>query len=325
MNPKSDPFCSFGIIADVQYADVDERYNFHKTRLRNYRKSLVLLERAVSNWTSEGVDSVLQLGDLIDGLNTKHNASESALAAVVDVLNIFPGPVYHTWGNHELYNFKQELLRTSELFSGNLPQCACPEGETYYSFNIHRKLKVAVLNCYEISMLGLTNDSSEYKIAEGILSENNPNQSWNNPDGLHGTNRRFVKLNGMVSDSQLKWLKEVLQQAVNRLENVIVMGHVPVCEHSTGNMFLCLNHSEIMEVLTTYSSCVMCYFAGHFHEGGSCVDSSGILHVTFPGTVESSEPDAYATAYLYRDRFVIHGKGSYPSFQTKLRYSIEDS
>ncbi|XP_033746196.1 manganese-dependent ADP-ribose/CDP-alcohol diphosphatase-like [Pecten maximus] len=323
MTLNSGPLCSFGIIADVQYGDIDERYNFHKTRLRNYRKSLVLLERAIRSWTSEGVDSVLQLGDIIDGLNKVHNASRNALSSVTDVIKLFPGPVYHTWGNHELYNFTQEELRGSDLFSGNMPQCACPEGKSYYSFNLHRKLKVVVLNCYEISMLGLPKHSEEYKQAENLILQNNPNESLNNPDGLQGTNRRFVKLNGLVSDSQLKWLKETLQKATNDEENVIIMGHVPICEHSAESMFLCLNHTEIMEAISTYSSCVICYFAGHFHEGGSYVDSSGILHVTFAGTIESQEMDAYATAYLYSDHLAIRGKGSYSSYETKLKFPYD--
>ncbi|XP_060071508.1 manganese-dependent ADP-ribose/CDP-alcohol diphosphatase-like [Ylistrum balloti] len=314
--------CSFGIIADVQYGDLEERYNFHKTRLRNYRKSLGKLERAVTNWTIKGVDCVLQLGDIIDGLNTVHNASGSALASVIDILNLFPGPIYHTWGNHELYNFTQEELKRSLLFSGNMPQCACPDGKTYYSFNIHRKLKVVVLNCYEISMLGLPKDSAEYKEAYELISKNNPNESLNNPDGLQGSNRRFVKFNGMVSNSQLKWLKEILQKAEEDQENVIIMGHVPICEKSTNNMFLCLNYAEIMAAIATYSACVLCYFAGHYHEGGSYVDSSGILHVTFAGVIESEDMDANATAYLYSDRLVIKGMGSYSSHEAKLKFPI---
>ncbi|OWF51856.1 manganese-dependent ADP-ribose/CDP-alcohol diphosphatase-like [Mizuhopecten yessoensis] len=317
---SSDPLCTFGIIADVQYGDLEEKYNFHKTRLRNYRKSLDLLERAVTNWTADGVDCVLQLGDIIDGFNKPQKASESALSSVIDVLNVFPGPVYHTWGNHELCNFTQEELMKSVLFSGSMPQCACPEGKSYYSFNLHRKLKVVVLNCYEISMLGLPEDSAEYKQANELILKHNPNKSLCNPDGLDGTRRRFVKLNGLVSDSQLEWLKETLQRATEEQENVIIMGHVPICEQSADGMFLCLNYTEIMATISTYNTCVLCYFAGHYHEGGSHVDSSGILHVTFAGIIESQEMDAYATAYLYNDRLVIQGKGSYSSYETKLKF-----
>ncbi|XP_033746210.1 manganese-dependent ADP-ribose/CDP-alcohol diphosphatase-like [Pecten maximus] len=319
------PICKVGIIADVQYADLEDRYNFAKTRLRFYRKALTLLQRAVTDWRAEKVDCVLQLGDIIDGFNKAENASDSALAAVIEVLKLVPGPVYHTWGNHELYNFTQEELLKSALFSGNLIQCACPKGKSYYSFHIHRKLKVLVLNCYEISMLGLQEGSVEYTEAETLLKEKNPNNDLNSPQGLTGTERRFVKFNGTLSTSQLQWLTENLQEARDSETNIIIMGHLSVHEESADNVCLCYGYEDIMQILTAHSECVICYLAGHDHEGGSCVDSSGILHVTFPGTVESSEQDAYATAYLYQDSFVIQGKGSYRSFQTKLRYSIVDS
>lgn len=103
-----------------------------------------------------------------------------------------------------------------------------------------------------------------------------------------------------------------------------ISGHSPICEHAANSMALCLNFTDIMEAISAYSTCVLCYICGHDHDGGSYVDDYRILHVTFPGTVESYEPDAYATAYLYNNRLVIDGKGSYPSYETKLRFVIEE-
>ncbi len=34
------PLLSFGIVADVQFADVDDAFNYDKTRLRYYRDAL---------------------------------------------------------------------------------------------------------------------------------------------------------------------------------------------------------------------------------------------------------------------------------------------
>ncbi|XP_060071491.1 manganese-dependent ADP-ribose/CDP-alcohol diphosphatase-like [Ylistrum balloti] len=317
-----EPICKVGIIADVQYANLEDRFNFTKTRLRFYRKALTLLKRAVTDWSTENVDCVLQLGDIIDGFNKAENASDSALATVTEALKHVAVPVYHTWGNHELYNFTQKELMNSVLFSGNLPQCTCPEGKSYYSFHVHRKLKVLVLNCYEISMLGLPEGSEEYTQAEKMLRDKNPNEDLNSPVGLTGTDRRFVKFNGTLSSLQLQWLNETLQEARENETNVIIIGHISIHEGSADSACLCYDHEDILKILSNHGECVLCYLAGHDHEGGSCVDSSGILHVTFPGTVESSEPDAHATAYLYKDSFAIHGKGSYPSFETKLRYPI---
>lgn len=44
------PLFSFGAIADVQYADCDDGWNFAKTRIRRYRGGLVQLARAVDVW-----------------------------------------------------------------------------------------------------------------------------------------------------------------------------------------------------------------------------------------------------------------------------------
>ncbi|XP_060071473.1 manganese-dependent ADP-ribose/CDP-alcohol diphosphatase-like [Ylistrum balloti] len=324
LTKEKEVVCKMGIIADVQYADIEDRYNFRKTRLRFYRKALTLLQRAVSDWTAEEANCVLQLGDVIDGFNKEEKASESALRTVLEVLKAFPGPIYHTWGNHELYNFTQEELMSTPLFSGNMPQCTCPKGKSYYSFSIHRKLKVVVLNCYEISMLGLSEDSPAYKEAETIIKGNNPKENLNDPDGLRGMCRRFLKLNGAISGTQMDWLKEHLRDATNKRVNVIIMGHCPIFEHSANNMDLLLNCTDAMEVLTDFSDCVVCYLAGHDHEGGSSVDFSGILHITFPGTVESLETDSYATAYLYNDQLVIKGRGSYNSYKTTLRFPLQE-
>ncbi|XP_069110263.1 manganese-dependent ADP-ribose/CDP-alcohol diphosphatase-like [Argopecten irradians] len=321
--PGKEVVCKIGIIADVQYADINDKYNFRKTRLRFYRKALTLLQRAVTDWSAEKVDCVLQLGDVIDGFNKDENTSKSALATIFEVLRRFPGPVYHTWGNHELYNFTQEELKRSALFSGIMPECECPKGKSYYSFHLHRKLKVVVLNCYEISMLGLPEDSAEYKQAEAMIKGNNSNENLNSPDGLRGTCRRFVKLNGALSASQLKWLTEHLREAESAKVNVIIVGHCPIYKQSANSMDLLLNCTDAMTVVTEFGECVVCYLAGHDHEGGSSVDSSGILHVTFPGTVESMETDSYATAHLYNDKLIILGKGSYSTYKTTLRYPID--
>lgn len=69
---------SFGIVADVQYADVPDATNFRGTERRRYRESVKCLDQAVKCWTEEVQDDkrnlkfigVMQLGDLIDGQNS---------------------------------------------------------------------------------------------------------------------------------------------------------------------------------------------------------------------------------------------------------------
>jgi len=80
------------------------------------------------------------------------------------------------------------------------------------------------------------------------------------------------------------------------------------------------NYCEVMTILHRYCECIVCYLAGHDHAGGSDVDKCGIQHITFPAVVECCEKDAYATAYLYKDKLVIHGEGSVDSFNIRLRF-----
>ena len=43
---------SVGLIADPQYADMDDRYNYTRTALRHYRNGTVQIARAVNAWNN---------------------------------------------------------------------------------------------------------------------------------------------------------------------------------------------------------------------------------------------------------------------------------
>jgi len=65
--------CAFGVIADVHYADTDDGMNHSRTVDRYYRRSLELVKAAVRDWSTSQwrAEFVLQMGDLIDGLNSR--------------------------------------------------------------------------------------------------------------------------------------------------------------------------------------------------------------------------------------------------------------
>ena len=77
----------FGIVTDIHYNPETETGN----------KAEAGLERCVETWTSEGVEFVIQLGDLI---SREGPEAEADLIAVRDMLARFPGPVHHVAGNH---------------------------------------------------------------------------------------------------------------------------------------------------------------------------------------------------------------------------------
>eukprot|EP00752_Nemacystus_decipiens_P005814 g5259.t1 len=108
--PQNRPLFSFGAIADVQYANQDDGWNFKRDYRRYYRGGLVKLRDAVDWWLKDEKHRfALQLGDVIDGANKRNGHSEAALSSVkaeVDRLSAsLPLGVLSSLGNHELYNF----------------------------------------------------------------------------------------------------------------------------------------------------------------------------------------------------------------------------
>merc|ERR1719352_467374 len=100
-----------GLIADVQYADADDGSDFAKTETRYFRNALKILASAVEVWNARGVDTVVQLGDIIDGSNSKAGESEKALSTVLGVFGRCKARRrFDLVGNHELYNFQKHEL-----------------------------------------------------------------------------------------------------------------------------------------------------------------------------------------------------------------------
>ena len=75
-----------------------------------------MLSSARSIQTSQR--QVVQLGDIIDGCNSKLKESEKALKAVLEVLSICKMPRYDLMGNHELYNLQRPELEKCGLRCG---------------------------------------------------------------------------------------------------------------------------------------------------------------------------------------------------------------
>lgn len=91
------PLFTFGVIADIQYADIDDGFNYKRTRKRYYRTSLQLLRNTQDTWTMAAVKPkfILQLGDIVDGFNKRHDASHQALETVMKEFNSSPLEIHH--------------------------------------------------------------------------------------------------------------------------------------------------------------------------------------------------------------------------------------
>ncbi|MBD3289041.1 hypothetical protein GF337_09575 [candidate division KSB1 bacterium] len=84
---------SFGIMADIQYADKDTKGK------RYYRQSIENLKKCVSDLNKQELAFTIQLGDIIDGNET---AEQTAIDVkqVMDEYNQLIMPAYHAIGNH---------------------------------------------------------------------------------------------------------------------------------------------------------------------------------------------------------------------------------
>lgn len=187
--PRQAPLFSFGVIADVQYADIDDGHNFLRTRKRYYRTSVLLLRQALKSWAEAAVkpDFVLQLGDIIDGFNRRHEASERALEVVLRELSSSPAEVHHVWGNHEFYNFSRTRLLSSALNSRPDAERSLSESGTdiyAYHFRPHPGFSFIVLDAYDLSALGREESSEQYKEAMLLLRQHNDNEDLNQPAGI---------------------------------------------------------------------------------------------------------------------------------------------
>jgi len=291
---------SFGLITDLQYADVDDRWDFMKIAERHYRNSLNLLKNAVAEWKKEAeIKFIVQLGDLIDGLNHKNNYSDEALKLVLDQFQDYK--VYHLVGNHELYNYNRNDLK-NKLSSG------------YYDFLPHPKWRFVVLDGYEICTIQKETEESAYQ----YLSQYNPNDlrkpgvDWS--CGLTGLNQRFMPYNGGVSEEQLKWFDQILDESIKAGQNVIVLSHLPIAPGSCSSLCLLWNYDKVLDIIYSKGNVVKAVLAGHDHPGGFIRDSKGIYHKTFEAVLEAPiGSEAHCTIQLYEDKIIIKGNGIIPS------------
>ena len=156
-----------GLIADVQYADIDDVWNYMHTHKRKYRSTLVALTNAVDWWsTIDDLDLVVDLGDAIDGFRNVDR--EMGLHALNNVMHEWKTlenrrphlPILHLIGNHELYKFtREEIIHGvgSTGFKCTPPAILDPAIDRikslYYTFPLRGGWRIVVLDPYEISVM----------------------------------------------------------------------------------------------------------------------------------------------------------------------------
>ncbi len=226
--PAQDPpLFSFGLIADIQYADREQ------TCMRYFDKSLDKLDEAIADFNNSDIEFIVNLGDIIE---EDYNSYEP----VMSVLKKSNKQIYHVLGNHDLsvkWRYKKEVR---QMLTGE---------RAYYSFEKYG-FRFIVLNTCEISVYSGSprNAAKARKMIEMIQQMGYPNAfEWN----------------GGIGKEQLDWFLSELETARSKNEKVFVFSHHNIVPFDKHNIY---NRDEILNALSGFDN-IIAWFSGHDHNG----------------------------------------------------------
>jgi manganese-dependent ADP-ribose/CDP-alcohol diphosphatase len=314
------PIVTFGLLTDIQYAEVENTLNYRKDRMRYYKNGINLIRQAVQYWHENMEENnfkfIIQLGDILDGKFVQNR--ENALSLVLNELNsdfkmLIPDfKLYHIWGNHEFYNYKRNELIHTELNSARLANPKVSKSANYYLIDLTNDIKIICLDFYEFSALGYDEDNDVYKEAISLLRKHNRNEDLNNNEGLKGFLKRFTALNAALNRKQMNWLVKELEILKKNKCKAIIIGHIPIHPMTSKNTFgLAWNYIELLDIFNRYSELILAYLSGHDHNGAfyKC-KKTNIHYLTFPSILEAPpKKNSFATIKIFNDKIIIEGKG----------------
>ncbi|KAI5057569.1 hypothetical protein GOP47_0027584 [Adiantum capillus-veneris] len=294
------PIFSFGVITDVQYANIEDRCSFHGVP-RFYRHSLEALQRAVRCWNERrDLSFIIHLGDIVDGYCPKEESYE-VVTKVLDVFKELQGlTVHHVLGNHCFYNLPRNELN-------NMLQIPSENGTSYYAFSPAPGFQIIVLDGFDISVMGWPEGHPHRDEAIRLLEEKNPNEDKNSPEGLLDVEGRFVMFNGGVGKEQLSWLHQTLEEATIRKEKAIICCHIPLHPEVTLPCALLWNYADVLDAIHKFP-CVKLCLTGHAHTGGYTKDAHGVHHRSLEAILECPPgSDAFGHIDVYDHHISLVG------------------
>jgi manganese-dependent ADP-ribose/CDP-alcohol diphosphatase len=208
-NQGEKPLFSFGVIADVQYADVAPAGN------RYYNLSAERLKEAYKSFEENKVKFVVNLGDLID-------RDAASFGPVMDITGRSPLKTWHVAGNHD--------FTVENRFKKDLPVL---NGKGYYSF-VNNGFRFIFLNGNEISTYASAKESTKREAEEYLQTVKSSGE------------KNAMEWNGGIGKKQLKWLAGQLSDAASKDEKVFIMCHFPVYPEDVHNL---LNYKEVLSML----------------------------------------------------------------------------
>lgn len=261
---------SFGAMADVQYADIDQ------VGKRYYRGSLQKLENSIQLLNQYELSFIASLGDLID---RDFNSFEQPL----QLMTTSKTAIHHVLGNHEFMVEDQLKKKVAKLLENP---------KRYYSFEKDGFVMV-MLNGMEESIEAYPKGSKKYKKGMAVY-QRLQSEGANNAQTY----------NGGLGKKQLKWLGKVLKRAGKKHKKVIFFCHFPLLPENGLQLW---DNREVLDMIDSSKS-VVAYFSGHHHSGNYVVNE-GIHHLTFKGIVEAEADASFGIIDVYPDRLSLKGFG----------------
>lgn len=203
------PEFSFGLVADVQYADIPVSGS------RYYRESLGKLRECVETFNAMDLVCVMDVGDVVD-------QGRDSFADVMPIYNELDAPLHIALGNHDFPVSHEHTLDVLDM------------QESYYDLVVNG-WRFIVLDGNDLSLLAWPEGSERHEESAAMLAEleeaGAPNaQTWN----------------GGLGAEQLAWLEDTLEAAAEAGEKVMLFGHFPVYPSGTHNLW---NDEEVVALL----------------------------------------------------------------------------
>ena len=270
--PKKDTSFKIGVISDCQYCDCEIKWD------RYYKKAPQRLKEAVAVLNKDALSYTIHLGDFID-------KNFESLDSVLPTWKQLKSKTYHVLGNHDFE--VKDSLKTKVIKKLGIKN-------RYYSF-VEKDWRFIVLD---------GNDLSFY----GALTETKKRQTDSLFNSLNKQLPYVKEWNGALSTTQLKWVKEELEKAVQSNQKVGFYCHFPIYPIDQHNIW---NREQLLALIQPYKN-VKVFFNGHNHAGAyQLVDN--VHYLTFKGMVDTENTSAFAKVKFDKDTITVEGFDREPS------------
>lgn len=214
--PSTSPLFTFGLIADVQYADYEPKGT------RYYRASVEKFNEAIDFFNTRDLAFVVHVGDIID-------KDPESFEVVLPILARSKAPSYHVLGNHDFPVAYPQVLEKLGLERG------------YYDFT-YQGWRFIVLDANEVSLYANPEGSKAHQEASRMLEALTARDAVN-----------AQEWNGALSEGQLGWLAETLTNSAAAGEKAVIINHFPAYPENIHNFW---NDREVISLLEQHEHVV---------------------------------------------------------------------